>query len=83
MKLHWTIKKQEILIENAKLKAENERLKKLIFDNQNEKELAEYSMLLILEDAIDRFEKTTDEELKAAQLEELLKLSKILSQIRY
>lgn len=82
MKLNWMITKQNLLIENAKLKEENERLKKLVFDNNNEKELFEYSMLLLLEDAVERFEKTEDSELKEAQLDELIKLSKIFSHIK-
>ena len=82
MKLNWMITKQNLLIENVKLKEENERLKKLAFDNNNEKELFEYSMLLLLEDAVERFEKTEDSELKEAQLDELIKLSKIFSHIK-
>lgn len=80
--MHRTIKKQELLIENAKLKEENERLKKLVFDTNDEKDLAKYSMLMLLTNVIDRFEKTEDEELKEAQLDELLKLSEIFSHIK-
>ena len=82
MNLHRLIKKQDILIENAKLKEENERLKKLVFSNDDEKDLISFSILTVIENAVNKFEKTEDPELKEEILDEMLKLAKIFASFK-
>lgn len=47
---------QKLKIENKELKQENERLKKLVFNTDDEKDLIIYSILMICKQFIDKYE---------------------------
>ena len=82
MNMHKIIKFQNILIENKQLKDEVARLKKLVFQTDNEKDLVAYSIVLLCSRLVDEIEIEDDYEKRIKSLTELEKLANILNSFK-
>lgn len=82
MNMHKIIKFQNILIENKQLKDEVARLKKLVFQTDNEKDLVAYSIVLLCSRLVDEIETEDDYEKRIKSLTELEKLANILNSFK-
>ena len=82
MNMHKIIKFQNILIENKQLKDEVARLKKLVFQTDNEKDLVAYSIVLLCSKLVDEIETEDNYEKRIKSLTELEKLANILNSFK-
>lgn len=82
MNMHKIIKFQNILIENKQLKDEVARLKKLVFQTDDEKDLVAYSIVLLCSRLVDEIETEDDYEKRIKSLTELEKLANILNSFK-
>lgn len=82
MNMHKIIKFQNVLIENKQLKDEVARLKKLVFQTDNEKDLVAYSIVLLCSRLVDEIETEDDYEKRIKSLTELEKLANILNSFK-
>lgn len=82
MNMHKIIKFQNVLIENKQLKDEVARLKKLVFQTDDEKDLVAYSIVLLCSRLVDEIETEDDYEKRIKSLTELEKLANILNSFK-
>ena len=76
-----TYEYKRLIAENEQLKQENERLKNLVFNTDDEADLTAYSIILLCSNVVDKYE-TADDEDKDKYLRELERLVDCYEKIR-